>query len=182
MTVHEVESPAVADPLEHAREGLVIFLATFAAILCVLRVGLSGTGLVAAFVAFVLVQLAAIDYRDRVLPNRIVLPATGVVLVAHAAISPRQLPQYLLAGVIAGAVFLVPAMIRPGALGMGDVKLAMMLGAALGAKAASALTLGLFACGLVAIALVAVRGRTALKSDIPLGPFLAFGALVLLLA
>ena len=83
---------------------------------------------------------------------------------------------------IAGAVFLVPAMIRPGALGMGDVKLAMMLGAALGANAASALTLGLFVCGLVAIALVALRGRAALKSDIPLGPFLAFGALVLLLA
>jgi leader peptidase (prepilin peptidase) / N-methyltransferase len=182
MTVHEIEAPPAADPFRYARDGVVIFLATFGAILCVLRIGVSGSGVVAAFVAFVLVHLAAIDYRDRVLPNRIVLPATAVVLVAHAAISPRQLPQYLLAALIAGGVFLLPAVIRPGALGMGDVKLAMMLGAALGTKVASALTLGLFAAGLVAIGLVAMRGRPALKSDIPLGPFLAFGALVVLLA
>jgi leader peptidase (prepilin peptidase)/N-methyltransferase len=181
MTVHELEATPAVDPFRYARDGVVVFLSTLAAILCVVRIGVSGSGVVAAFVAFVLVQLAAIDYRDRVLPNRIVLPTTAVVLVAHAAISPRHLPQYLLAALIAGAVFLVPAVLRPGALGMGDVKLAMMLGAALGSKVASALTLGLFVAGLMAIALVAMRGRAALKSDIPLGPFLAFGALVVLL-
>jgi leader peptidase (prepilin peptidase)/N-methyltransferase len=182
VTVHEVEARAAVDPFRHARDGVVIFLATFAAIACVLRIGVSGSGVLAAFVAFVLVQLAAIDYRDRILPNRIVLPATAVVLVAHAAVSPHDILQYVVAAVVAGALFLLPALIRPGALGMGDVKLAMMLGAALGANAVSALTFGLFAAGLFAIGIVIIRGRAAMKTDMPLGPFLALGGLIVLLA
>jgi leader peptidase (prepilin peptidase)/N-methyltransferase len=152
------------------------------AILCIAGIGLSGDGLIAAFVAFVLVQLAAIDYRERILPNRIVLPATAVVLVAHAAVSPRHIAVYVIAALVAGGAFLLPALLRPGALGMGDVKLAMMLGAALGAKAVTALMLGLFVAGLFAIGLVLVRGRSAMKSDVALGPFLALGGLIVLLA
>jgi prepilin signal peptidase PulO-like enzyme (type II secretory pathway) len=65
---------------------------------------------------------------------------------------------------------------------MGDVKLALLLGAALGPKVVPALTLGLFAVGVFAAGLVFVRGRSALKTDIPLGPFLAAGALLVLVA
>jgi leader peptidase (prepilin peptidase)/N-methyltransferase len=182
VTVHETEPAAVVDPFRHVRDGVVVFVATLTATLCIARIGLGGDGVIAAFVAFVLVQLAAIDFRERILPNRIVLPATAVVLVAHAAVSPRHIAVYVVAALVAGGAFLLPAMLRPGALGMGDVKLAMMLGAALGAKTVTALTLGLFVAGLFAIGIVLVRGRAAMKSDIPLGPFLALGGLVVLLA
>jgi prepilin signal peptidase PulO-like enzyme (type II secretory pathway) len=65
---------------------------------------------------------------------------------------------------------------------MGDVKLAMLLGAALGRDVVAALTLGLFAAGAFALLLVLARGRPALKTEIALGPFLAFGGLAVLVA
>jgi leader peptidase (prepilin peptidase)/N-methyltransferase len=151
------------------------------ALLCLVRLGLDGDGVIAAFVAFALVWLAAIDLRERILPNRIVLPATVAVLAAHALVTPRDVLQYLIAALAAGAVFLLPALVRPGALGMGDVKLGVFLGAALGSAVVPALTLGLFSAGLYAIGLVLVRGRAAMKTQMPLGPFLAFGAIVVLL-
>jgi leader peptidase (prepilin peptidase)/N-methyltransferase len=81
----------------------------------------------------------------------------------------------------AATFFLVFAVARPGALGMGDVKLALLLGTALGQGVVPALAIG---CGAIAIAaggLAVVHGRKALRMTIPLGPFLAFGALVVLL-
>jgi leader peptidase (prepilin peptidase) / N-methyltransferase len=162
-------------------EAMVAAGAVGAAVLVLARVGVGGEGLVAAFVAFVLVWLAAIDVRKRILPNRIVLPTTAVVLVAHIALSPGRTPEWLLAALGAAVVLLIPAVIRPGALGVGDVKLAMLLGAALGRDVVGALTLGLFAAGAFALLLVLARGRPALKSEIALGPFLAFGGLVALL-
>lgn len=181
MSAREAEfQPAGASSRLETRS-LVPFAAAVAALLCLARVGLNGEGLIAAFVAFVLVWLAAIDLRERILPNRIVLPVTVALLAAHALLTPRSALQYVIAAAVAGVVFLVPALIRPGSLGMGDVKLAMMLGAALGSAVVAALTLGLFATGVFAVVLVATRGRAALKTQIPLGPFLAAGAILLLL-
>jgi leader peptidase (prepilin peptidase) / N-methyltransferase len=178
------ETAAVVPSVE-ARLGLKAAVAVaggWLALLCLLRVGLNGEGVIAAFTAFVLVELAAIDLRERILPNRIVLPATAALVVAHAVLTPDRALECLLAAAAAGAALFLPALIRPGSLGMGDVKLAMLLGAALGRPVVPALTLGLFAAGLFALGLVLVRGRAAMKTEMPLGPFLAFGGLVLLLA
>ncbi len=163
-------------------EAIVAVGAVGAAVLVLGRVGLSAEGVIAGFVAFVLVWLAAIDFRKRILPNRIVLPTTAVVLVANIALSPERAPEWLLAALGGAVVLLIPALIRPGALGMGDVKLAMLLGAALGRDVVAALTLGLFAAGAFALLLVLARGRPALKTEIALGPFLAFGGLAVLVA
>jgi leader peptidase (prepilin peptidase)/N-methyltransferase len=181
VTTREAEAPVVGG----ARLGADALLgvgAAFVALLCLIRLGLTGEGVIAAFAALVLVTLAAIDFRERILPNRIVLPATAVILVAHVALAPSSFLEWVIGAVGAGFVFLVPALVRPDALGMGDVKLAMLLGAALGSAVVPALMLGLFATGLFAAGLVLVRGRAALKTQMPLGPFLAFGGLVLLLA
>jgi leader peptidase (prepilin peptidase) / N-methyltransferase len=156
--------------------------AAVVAALCLVRVEPAGDGLIAAFTGFLLVWLAAIDFRERVLPDRVVLPAIVVVLVAHAVVEPHRLAECLVGAAAAGAAFLVPALLRPSALGMGDVKLAVLLGAALGHAVVPALTVGLFLAGLFAGILLALQGRTALKSELALGPFLAFGALVVLLA
>jgi leader peptidase (prepilin peptidase)/N-methyltransferase len=66
-------------------------------------------------------------------------------------------------------------------MGMGDAKLALLIGAALGYAALTALLLGTLASGLVAAALLLKEGLSARKRAIPLGPFLAAGAVLALL-
>ena len=180
MTAREAELREVTPGAGLRIDSMWRIAAAAVGLACLARVGFGAEGLLAGLTASLLVWLAAIDLRERILPNRIVLPATGVLLVAHAVISPRDL-EYLVAAAVAGLVFLVPALLRPGALGMGDVKLAMLLGAAFGSEVVAALTIGLFATGVFAIGLVLVRGRAAMKSELPLGPFLALGAILLLL-
>lgn len=138
--------------------------------------------LIASFVAGVLVVIAAIDLERRVIPNRIVLPATAIVLVARIASSPGRTLEWTAAAVLAAVVLLLPRLRNPAAMGMGDVKLAMLIGVALGWSAFLALAIG-FACVLpAAVVLVARRGLRARKTPIPLGPFLAAGALFVLFA
>jgi leader peptidase (prepilin peptidase)/N-methyltransferase len=176
------EAPSRPLSLSDRLDAVVPIAATATAFACLARVGVNGNGLIAAVAGFLLVWLSAIDLREHLLPNRIVLPGTAFLLVAHVALEPSHAPEWLLSAFGAGAIFLLPALIRPDALGMGDVKLAMFLGALLGGAVVSALALGLLAAGIFAVGLVLSRGRAALRVQMPLGPFLAFGGLVLLLA
>jgi leader peptidase (prepilin peptidase)/N-methyltransferase len=133
--------------------------------------------LAGAFCA-VLVTLSAIDLQHRIVPNRIVLPAAGVTLVAHTLLDPSVA---WVAGALGAAGFLFLAVLAyPRGLGMGDVKLALLLGAMLGASVGVALFLG-FVAGLVpSLFLFARHGSKARKMAIPLVPFLALGAVVAL--
>ena len=81
----------------------------------------------------------------------------------------------------AGGFLLLPSLVRRGAIGMGDVKLAALLGAALGSSAAAALGIGLAAAGGVALFVLATQKRASLGRELPLGPFLAAGAIAALL-
>ena len=151
-------------------QATVLISASAVSLLCLLHGGLTGRGVLEAFVGFVLVWLAAIDIRSRILPDRIVLPATAVTLVAQAALAPDRMAEWLLAAFGASLFLFIPALLRPGALGLGDVKLALLLGAALGRGVVTALTVGLLAAAGFAALLVLVQGRVALKSTMPLGP------------
>jgi leader peptidase (prepilin peptidase) / N-methyltransferase len=151
------------------------------AVAVVLHVGLGARGLLLGAVAAILVELAAIDLERRTLPNRIVLPATLLVLGAWLALDPSRYVESLVSALAAGGCLLLPSLIRPGAVGMGDVKLAILLGAALGGLVAAALVLGLCAAGGFALLLVVSRGRSALQQEMPLGPFLAGGAIAAIL-
>lgn len=173
----EAARPGPAWRLKPAAVGVGAALAAVA----LLRLGVNGHGLLAAGVLAVLVVLASIDLQARVLPNRIVYPATALVLAWQLAFFPERAPEWLLAGLGAGLFFLIPAFIRPGSIGMGDVKLAVLLGAALGRDVLTALTVGCLALLPVAIWLV-VRGRGVRDTTVPFGPFLTFGAAVVLLA
>jgi leader peptidase (prepilin peptidase)/N-methyltransferase len=144
------------------------------------RLGVTAHGVLAAGVLAVLVVLASIDLQARVLPNRIVFPATGAVLAWQFAFFPGSAAEWLLAALGAGVFLLLPTLIRPGAIGMGDVKLVVLLGATLGRDVLGALTLGLL--GMLPVALwLLVRGRGVRGATVPFGPFLAFGAAVALL-
>jgi leader peptidase (prepilin peptidase) / N-methyltransferase len=145
------------------------------------RVGASPRGVMAAALLAVLVVLSAIDLRWRLLPNRIVLPATAVALLGQLAISPAGAPVAMAAALGAGALLLLPNVLNPAGIGMGDVKLAALLGAALGTAVVSALFVGFLAMGAAAGALLVRHGRAARQKAIPLGPFLAFGAAVAVL-
>jgi leader peptidase (prepilin peptidase)/N-methyltransferase len=148
---------------------------------CYVTTGAGAPGVLAGGVAVVLVWLAGLDLEYRLLPNRIVLPAVLTTLAAQSALAPGRSVELVAAALGAATFFLVFAVARPGALGMGDVKLALLLGTALGQGVVPALAIG---CGAIAIAaggLAVVHGRKALRMTIPLGPFLAFGALVVLL-
>jgi leader peptidase (prepilin peptidase)/N-methyltransferase len=137
--------------------------------------------LVAAFLA-VLLALALIDARHRVLPNRIVYPAVlafGAAIVAgDVGGGGVDLVTAALGFLAFGGTLLLIALISPRGMGMGDVKLGFLIGLVLGSLALSSVAvaagLAVLAGGVAALAALA-RGRSR-KSAIPFGPFLAAGA------
>lgn len=148
----------------------------------VARFGVTAEGLLSAGLLPVLAALAAIDLRARVLPNRIIGPALLAVLAWQVVFFADRVPECLVAAAGAGAFLLLPSLLHPGAMGMGDVKLAALLGLALGGGVIGALLIGFLAVAPVAAALLLVRGVDARRAAIPFGPFLALGAGVALLA
>jgi leader peptidase (prepilin peptidase) / N-methyltransferase len=145
---------------------------------CFVAFGFSAEAFVASFFCVVLVVLSAIDLTHRIVPNRIVLPAALVVLLAQTALEPS--PEWALAALGASGFLLVAALAYPAGMGMGDVKLALLLGAMLGRTVPVALMVGMFAALVPSVVLLARHGSAARKMGIPFAPFLAFGALVAL--
>jgi leader peptidase (prepilin peptidase)/N-methyltransferase len=130
--------------------------------------------------------LAAVDLRTMLLPNRVLLPGLigGLVLLAAAAAAGGDwtaLGRAVLAGGVAFAALLALAVVAPSGMGMGDVKLAGLLGLYLGWLGWPAVLTGLFggflAQALVGLALLAAR-RVGPKAELPFGPALLAGALL----
>jgi leader peptidase (prepilin peptidase) / N-methyltransferase len=149
--------------------------------LAFLRFGASGRFVVAAFFIAVLSVLSAVDIAERRLPNRIVLPSAAAVLLAQIALQPDRALEWTLATIGAALVLLIPLLVHPAGLGMGDVKLALLLGAALGSAVIAALLIGFLAAAAYALVLLARHGIAARRQTIPLGPFLALGGVAALL-
>jgi leader peptidase (prepilin peptidase)/N-methyltransferase len=130
----------------------------------------------------VLVPVALIDFDHRIIPNKIMLPAAIAAIAIGLVTHPAGVPEQLIAGAAAGAFFLLFAIIYPRGMGMGDVKLAAVLGLFLGRSVAVALIVGVFVGAVVGGAIMArvgvAQGR---KTAVPFGPFLAFGGIVGLL-
>jgi leader peptidase (prepilin peptidase)/N-methyltransferase len=162
--------------------GIVAAVAAAAAAAVLVRYGATGRGAVAASLAAMLVVLSAIDLERRVLPNAIVLPAIAVVLPAQFLLAPDRRLEWIIAAVGAALVLLLPLLAGRAGVGMGDVKLAFLLGLVLGEDVMLAILLASFAVLPVAVALLARHGGAALRMGVPFGPFLALGALVALLA
>ncbi len=156
-------------------------LAAFLSLLGVIRYGVQGETLVVVPALVVLVVISRHDLERHIIPNRIVVPAWLAVLTAHLALYPHHWVEWLVASFGAGLFFLVVALAYPAGLGMGDVKLCLLIGALLGSDVVPALFLGTLAAGLVAAVMLFREGSAARKRAIPLGPFLAGGAVVVLL-
>jgi leader peptidase (prepilin peptidase)/N-methyltransferase len=138
--------------------------------------------LLAASLAAVLVVLAATDLERRIIPNQVVLPAAAIALVANMAINPGQAPEFVLAALAGGAAFLIPNLISPSLMGMGDVKLMLLLGAGLGWGAIGSVIIAFISVFPFALWTLVRGGVAARKSTLPFGPFLALGGLVILIA
>lgn len=129
----------------------------------------------------VLVALAGIDLEHRLLPNIIVGPAALAGLALSVLAAPAAWWVYVLSAAAVAGGLLGLALVYPGGMGMGDVKMGGMLGAYLGPYAALAVFIGALAGALVGGALIAT-GRMQRRSAMPFGVFLAFGGLVVLFA
>jgi leader peptidase (prepilin peptidase)/N-methyltransferase len=145
-----------------------------------LRFGATLEAVLASFFCIVLVAISAIDIEHRIVPNRIVLPAAVICLVGQTALQPS--PEWAIAALGASGFLLAAALVYPRGMGMGDVKLALLLGAMLGRSVTVALMLGFIAALVPAAVLALKHGSKARKIAIPFAPFLAFGAIVALFA
>jgi leader peptidase (prepilin peptidase) / N-methyltransferase len=167
-----------------ARIGLVYPAVEIAAALlvaaCVLAFGLTFYAAIAAFFCCTLVAISAIDIAHRIVPDRIVLPAAAIVLVAQMVREPSI--QWPLAAFLAALFLFVAAVVYPAGLGMGDVKLALLMGAMLGKVVPVALVLGMVLGVVPSVYLLARHGHAARKMGIPFAPFLALGSVIALFA
>lgn len=142
------------------------------------------------FLGVVGVALAAVDISVQRLPDRLTLPAISIMvgLLAVAAVIGHDagpLIRALVAGPVLGIAFLLLALMRPGQLGGGDIKLAVLAGLALGwlgwPELIAGAALGFVLAGLAGLVLLALR-RVTLRSQISFGPFLLGGVLLSMLA
>jgi leader peptidase (prepilin peptidase)/N-methyltransferase len=147
---------------------------------CVLEFGLTARAASAAIGCAALVVATATDLERRIVPNWVVLPAAAAVLVIQTVFYPS--PQWALGAVGAAGFLFVAALAYPGGMGMGDVKLALLIGALLGKVTPVGIMLGLLLALVPSIVLIARHGSGARKIAIPFAPFLAAGAVIALFA
>ncbi len=128
-------------------------------------------------VVLLVVPAALIDLEYRVIPNRMTAFGAIAAVVVGTALDPSGEPGRLIAGAAAGGFLLLAALAYPAGMGMGDVKLAGVLGLLLGAAVAPAMLVALLAGVLFGAFVIAGKGVAAgRKTAVPFGPFLAMGA------
>lgn len=143
-----------------------------------LHFGVTARGFISALFVVVLTVLSAIDIERRILPNRIVLPATAAILILQIAFFPHHAAEWVFWSLGACAFFFVAYLSNRAGLGLGDVKFALLLGAGLGRGVVLGIFVGMLAAGIGGLVIIAREGLDARKKTIPLGPFLALGAVI----
>ena len=132
--------------------------------------------------AAMLIAVAGIDLEHRIVPNKILLPAAVFGIAVAALVRPDALPELLIAGAAAFTFLLLAALAYPAGMGMGDVKLAGVMGLYLGMSVIPAMLIAFLAGTLVGMAMLARDGAAARKKGVPFAPFLALGGIAGLLA
>lgn len=130
----------------------------------------------------VLVTVTVTDLERRIIPNKVLLVASILGLAIAAIGDPGSLPERLAAAAAAGGLLFAAALAYPRGMGLGDVKLAAVMGLFLGRNVGPAILVALLAGSVVGLGIIARHGAAARKQAIPFGPFLALGGLVGLLA
>jgi leader peptidase (prepilin peptidase)/N-methyltransferase len=129
-----------------------------------------------------LLAVTLTDLERRIIPNKILIVAAVLGIAIAAVGDPSSLPERAIAAVAAGGLFLAAALAYPRGMGLGDVKLAALMGLLLGRDVAPAILVALLSGAAVGLAMIWRHGAQARKQAIPFGPFLALGGVVGLLA
>lgn len=175
--------PSVKDDPRRLRSWayhLLTFVGAALAAASIAVFGFTPDGVAAAVFCLSLAVVTAADLAYRLIPNRVVLPASAVVLAVMTASDGS--PEWALAALAAGGGMFAVAFVYPAGMGMGDVKLAFLMGAALGRSVLPALMLAMLLAVVPAVYLLIRHGRAGRTMGIPFGPFLALGSVVLLFA
>jgi leader peptidase (prepilin peptidase) / N-methyltransferase len=163
-------------PLVEAMTGLLCALV-------VLDKGLDEDALLGLALVLLLVPVTLIDLDHRIIPNKLMLIGAVVAPALVLYAEPDALVEHLIAAVAAGGFFLVALLAYPRGMGMGDVKLAAVLGLFLGRAVGPALFVALVSGTVIGAVVIARKGaREGRKTAVPFGPFLALGGVVALFA
>ena len=150
---------------------------------CVVKFGADRDVWMPLIFVTVLVAITFIDLDHRIIPNKITLPAAIVGVVLLVVIKPDDITEYLLAGLLAALFFFLAWIAYPAGMGMGDVKLAGVMGLYLGRAVAPAVMAGMLLGTIIGVAIMARKGvKEGRKTAVPFGPFLALGGLIGLFA
>lgn len=145
---------------------------------CGLVFGFTLEAAAATLFCWILVVVTRTDLEHRLIPDLVVLPGAVAVLALRTIDDPSV--EWVVSALGAGLVLFLAALVYPGGLGMGDAKLAALLGAGLGVSVVVCMFVGFFVAFVPALVLLVRHGRTARKAAIPLGPFLALGGVIAL--
>ena len=159
-------------PLVEAGTGLLCALVVVAK-------GADEDAILGLVLVLLLVPITLIDLEYQIIPNKITYPGVVVGIVIVALTDLSSLEENLIAAFIAGGFLFVAWFLRPGGMGLGDVKLAFMLGVYLGRAVAPAMFVALISGSLIGAIIIARYGAAkGRKMKIPFGPYLALGGLV----
>jgi leader peptidase (prepilin peptidase) / N-methyltransferase len=163
-------------PLVEAVTGLLCALVVY-------HQGLDEDAALGVVLVLLLVPITLIDLDHRIIPNKLTLLGAVLAPAIVALTQPDAIPEHLIAGAGAGGFFLLAVLAYPRGMGMGDVKLAAVLGLFLGRDVVPGLFVAFLVGTLVGAAIMARKGaQEGRKTAVPFGPFLAFGAVVALFA
>jgi leader peptidase (prepilin peptidase)/N-methyltransferase len=118
------------------------------------------------------------DLRTRLVPDGALVASLAIAIPICLLSDPGAMPERLVAGLCAAVFLLAAALIRPNGMGLGDVKLAGVLGIYLGAAVIEAMVVAFAAGSVAGLVLLARHGWAARSRTIPFAPFLALGALI----
>lgn len=142
--------------------------------------GATWQALAVAILLVVLVPVVVIDLRHRLIPDLLVLPATVLAGAAAILAEPGEWWIPVVSGAGAAGFMFLLWLVHPGGMGLGDVKLAALIGVVLGASVIPALAIAFGAGAALGVLLLARMGIAARRVAVPFGPFLAAGAIAAL--
>lgn len=155
-----------------------------------LKFGVDLKFIFAALMLVILMAVAVVDLQRRIIPNRIILPSLMVaplLAVIVGLVSRQVMPiagpvgywEIVIGFILGGGLLLIIALVRPGGMGGGDIKLAAFMGIFLGRYVLMALFIGFLLGSLAGIVSIAFFNKSR-KDLLPFGPFLSLGALLTL--
>jgi leader peptidase (prepilin peptidase)/N-methyltransferase len=153
--------------------------ALFAAV--TIKIGFQARLAPALLLTALVVPASVIDLRHRIIPNAINFPGAVAVYMTAVIAEPHRWAELLIGGVAAALFLGIAWLIYPAGMGLGDVKMTLMIGLALGRYAGVALFAAFAISLLPSIAVLVLKGPRGRKVSFPFGPFLAFGAMVAIL-